>query len=63
LDDANIDKFSKLLIEFTNRTQFILITHNKRTMESSENMYGVTMQETGISKLASVQFNDEIELN
>lgn len=63
LDDANIDKFSKLLIEFTNRTQFILITHNKRTMESSENMYGVTMQETGISKLAAVQFNDEIELN
>ncbi len=63
LDDANIDKFSKLLIEFTNRTQFILITHNKRTMEASENMYGVTMQETGISKLAAVQFNDEIELN
>jgi len=63
LDDANVDKFSKLLIEFTNRTQFILITHNKRTMEASENMYGVTMQETGISKLASVQFNDEIELD
>ncbi|MCF8240446.1 MAG: chromosome segregation protein SMC [Melioribacteraceae bacterium] len=61
LDDANIDRFTKLLKEFSNNTQFIIVTHNKRTMESSENMYGVTMQEEGISKLAAVQFNDELD--
>jgi chromosome segregation protein len=60
LDDANIERFTKLLKEFSNRTQFIIVTHNKRTMVAAENMYGVTMQEEGISKLAAVQFNDEI---
>ncbi len=62
LDDANIDRFTKLLKEFSKRTQFIIVTHNKRTMEAAETMYGVTMQEEGISKLAAVQFN-EIEVN
>ncbi|GJQ62240.1 MAG: chromosome partition protein Smc [Melioribacteraceae bacterium] len=60
LDDANIDRFTNLLREFSARTQFILVTHNKRTMEAAENMYGVTMQEEGISKLAAVQFNEEL---
>lgn len=60
LDDANVDRFTKLLKEFSNRTQFIIVTHNKRTMLASENMYGVTMQEEGISKIAAVQFNSEI---
>ena len=60
LDDANVDRFTKLLKEFSNNTQFIIVTHNKRTMEAAENMYGVTMQEEGISKLVSVQFNEEI---
>ncbi|MFH2029936.1 MAG: chromosome segregation protein SMC [Bacteroidota bacterium] len=62
LDDANIDRFTKLLGEFSNNTQFIIVTHNKRTMNSAENMYGVTMQEEGISKLAAVQFNDSIKI-
>ncbi|MFA3782534.1 chromosome segregation protein SMC [Melioribacteraceae bacterium 4301-Me] len=62
LDDANIDRFTKLLAEFSKRTQFIIVTHNKRTMEAAETMYGVTMQEEGISKLAAVQFN-EINVN
>lgn len=60
LDDANVDRFTNLLREFSLRTQFILVTHNKRTMEAAENMYGVTMQEEGISKLAAVQFNEEL---
>ena len=60
LDDANIDRFTKLLKEFSGRTQFIIVTHNKRTMESAQNMYGVTIQEEGISKLVGVQFNEEL---
>lgn len=63
LDDANIDRFTKLLKEFSNRTQFIIVTHNKRTMNSAENMYGVTMQEEGVSKIAGVQFNDDFKFN
>ncbi len=60
LDDANVDRFTNLLKEFSNNTQFIIVTHNKRTMEAGENMYGVTMQEEGISKLAAVQFNEDL---
>ena len=58
LDDANIDRFTKLIKEFSGRTQFIIVTHNKRTMESSETMYGITMQEEGISKLVGVSFEE-----
>lgn len=58
LDDANVDRFTKLIKEFSNRTQFIMVTHNKRTMEAAETMYGVTMQEEGISKLVGVQFDE-----
>lgn len=60
LDDANIDRFTKLLKEFSSNTQFIIVTHNKRTMEAAENMYGVTIQEEGVSKLAAVQFNEDL---
>ncbi len=60
LDDANVDRFTKLLKEFSSDTQFIIVTHNKRTMEAAENMYGVTIQEEGISKLVGVQFNEEL---
>lgn len=63
LDDANIDRFTKLIKEFSNNTQFIIVTHNKRTMESAENMYGVTMQEEGISKLVGVQFQEDLPVN
>ncbi|MFC2135339.1 hypothetical protein ACFLTH_12060 [Bacteroidota bacterium] len=60
LDDANIDRFTKLIGEFSNNTQFIIVTHNKRTMESAETMYGITMQEEGISKLVGVKFDEEL---
>lgn len=58
LDDANIDRFTKLLKEFSKDTQFIIVTHNKRTMEAAETMYGVTMQEEGVSKLVGVKFEE-----
>ena len=62
LDDANIDRFSKLLEDFSDNTQFIIVTHNKRTMNAAETMYGVTMQEEGISKLAGVRFTEDIQV-
>lgn len=58
LDDANIDRFTKLIKEFSDKTQFIIVTHNKRTMEAAETMYGVTIQEEGISKLVGVRFEE-----
>ncbi len=60
LDDANIDRFTKILDDFSKNTQFIVVTHNKRTMEAASTLYGVTMQEEGISKLVSVRFNEEL---
>ena len=62
LDDANVDRFTHLIKEFSANTQFIMVTHNKRTMEAAENMYGVTMQNEGISKLVAVQFNDQLNV-
>jgi chromosome segregation protein len=61
LDDANVDRFLKMLQRFSHRTQFVVITHNKKTMEAAGCLYGVTMQELGISKLVSAKFdrNDE----
>jgi chromosome segregation protein len=57
LDEANIIRLTKLVREMSDQTQFIFITHAKRTMESSSTMYGVTMQEPGVSKLVSVKFH------
>jgi len=57
LDDVNIRRFTEALKTFSDNTQFIVVTHNKRTMEAAETMYGVTMEEEGISKLVSVKFN------
>jgi chromosome segregation protein len=57
LDEANIDRFTRLLREMTEETQFIAITHNKRTMETADVMYGVTMEEPGCSKIVSVRFD------
>ena len=57
LDDANIDRFTSLLIELSEETQFVLITHNKRTMETAQALYGVTQEEPGVSKLVSVRFD------
>ncbi len=58
LDDANIDKFTKILKDFSKDTQFIVVTHNKRTMEMASNIFGITMQEAGVSKVVSVKFSD-----
>jgi len=57
LDDANIGRFSELLREMSIDSQFILITHNKKTMELNDRLYGVTMQEPGVSKAVSVQLH------
>jgi len=59
LDEANVDRFNHLLKEFASSSQFILITHNKKTMSNAGVLYGVTMQERGISKLVSVKFAAE----
>jgi chromosome segregation protein len=57
LDEANIGRLTRLLAEMAVDTQFIVITHSKKTMESAQAMYGVTMQEAGVSKLVSVKFH------
>ncbi|MEZ4359743.1 MAG: chromosome segregation protein SMC [Kofleriaceae bacterium] len=57
LDEANVDRYNELVREMTDRSQFIVITHNKRTMESADNLYGVTMQEPGVSKLVTVNLS------
>lgn len=58
LDEANVARYGRYLKEFTNTTQFIVITHRRGTMEQADVLYGVTMQESGVSKLASVKFED-----
>ncbi|MFD2925494.1 chromosome segregation protein SMC [Halobacillus naozhouensis] len=62
LDEANVERFARFLKEFSERTQFIVITHRKGTMEESDVLYGVTMQESGVSKLVSVRLEDTAEL-
>jgi chromosome segregation protein len=57
LDDANIGRFVEMLQGMNDHTQFILITHNRKTMEIADRLYGVTMEEPGVSKLISVQLN------
>ncbi len=61
LDDANTGRFIKVLRKFAEKTQFIVITHNKRTMEAADLLYGVTQQDKGVSTIVSVKF-DEAEL-
>ena len=57
LDDANVGRFVEMLRGMLDHTQFILITHNRRTMEIANRLYGVTMEEPGVSKLISVQLH------
>ncbi len=58
LDDANIDRFIQLVRRFVRETQFIIVTHNKRTMAAADTMYGVTQEEDGVSKIVSVRFTE-----
>ena len=58
LDEANIGRYTSVLREFLDLSQFIIITHSKKTMASADVLYGITMQESGISKRVSVRFED-----
>ncbi|MBD3321688.1 MAG: chromosome segregation protein SMC [Chitinivibrionales bacterium] len=58
LDDANVERFVRALRHFTEKTQFIIVTHNKRTMESADLLYGVTQQEKGVSTVVSVRLEE-----
>jgi chromosome segregation protein len=58
LDEANIERFVAVLNEFLQWTQFIVVTHSKKTMSCAGTLYGITMQESGISKRVSVRFED-----
>jgi chromosome segregation protein len=62
LDDANIERFADMIRNFSEETQFIIITHNKKTMSKAEMMYGVTMPETGISRLVGVKLDEVAEV-
>ena len=57
LDEANINRFVRLLQQFLAHSQFVIITHNKRTIGMADVLYGVTMQEHGVSKIVSVKFH------
>jgi chromosome segregation protein len=59
LDDANVNRFTRLLSELSQNTQFIIITHNKNTMETAQTLYGVTMEEPGVSKIIGVDFRHQ----
>ena len=58
LDDSNIQRFVRMLREFSRNTQFLVVTHNKLTMETANHLYGVTMMEEGVSSIVSVSFDD-----
>ena len=62
LDDANVVRFNRLINSLTDNAQFIVITHNKKTMEIGDLLYGVTMENPGISKTVSVQFQEAQKL-
>ncbi len=58
LDEANIGRFTAVLRDFLDRSQFIIITHSKKTMAVADVLYGITMQESGVSKRVAVRFED-----
>lgn len=63
LDDSNVDRFVNLIKRFSNNTQFLIVTHNKKTMEAADFLYGITQQEEGISKVVSVKLDkNEVEV-
>jgi chromosome segregation protein len=57
LDDANIDRFTEIVREMSQHSQFVLVTHNKKSMQAAEMLYGITMAEPGVSKVVSVRMN------
>ena len=61
LDEANVEAFGKYLNHYKDKTQFLIITHKKKTMEFADTLYGITMQESGVSKLVSVKLKDQID--
>jgi chromosome segregation protein len=58
LDEANIERFIGVLHEFLDWTKFVIVTHSKKTMTAATTLYGITMQESGVSKRVSVRFDD-----
>ena len=62
LDDANVGRFCDLVKSMTERVQFLIVTHNKATMEFSQQLIGVTMSEPGISRLVAVDIDEAVEL-
>lgn len=60
LDDANVDRFAEFLASYSANTQFIVVTHRKGTMESADCLYGVSMEDNGVSKLVSVKLEDKV---
>ena len=62
LDEANVDRFARYLKKFSSETQFIVITHRKPTMELADALFGVTMQEKGVSKMVSVKLSDVVDI-
>ncbi|MCZ6636451.1 MAG: chromosome segregation protein SMC [bacterium] len=62
LDDANVDRFVRVVRQFSEHSQFIVVTHNKRTMECADCLHGVTMEEPGVSKLVSVRMGSKEEI-
>jgi chromosome segregation protein len=63
LDDANVGRYNSMIKEFASKTQFLVVTHNKRTMEMADVLYGVTMEDHGISKIISVKMNKQDEVD